>query len=67
MCSGSDLDGDLYFASWDDLLIPNEVHEPMDYSSSAQTNKSTDVVINDVIEFFVEFIETDQVFKTFIS
>ena len=31
-CSGSDLDGDLYFCSWDPLLIPPRLHEPMDYS-----------------------------------
>jgi hypothetical protein len=30
-CSGSDLDGDLYFVSWDELLIPPEQDPPMDY------------------------------------
>ncbi|KAI5078515.1 hypothetical protein GOP47_0006186 [Adiantum capillus-veneris] len=30
-CSGSDLDGDLYFVSWDENLIPPTVHPPQDY------------------------------------
>lgn len=30
-CSGSDLDGDLYFVSWDEALIPPEIDVPMDY------------------------------------
>lgn len=31
-CSGSDLDGDLYFVSWDESLIPPTMEEPMDYT-----------------------------------
>ncbi|MCO5610326.1 hypothetical protein L7F22_064562 [Adiantum nelumboides] len=30
-CSGSDLDGDLYFVSWDENLIPPSIHPPQDY------------------------------------
>ncbi|WZZ29308.1 hypothetical protein YC2023_012709 [Brassica napus] len=32
-CSGSDLDGDLYFVSWDPELIPPNTYEPMDYTA----------------------------------
>jgi hypothetical protein len=61
MCSGSDLDGDLYFVSWEPLLIPSKMHEPMDYESSTKIKiKSCDVEIEDVINFFVDFIEVDQ-------
>ena len=30
-CSGSDLDGDLYFVTWDERLIPPVTEAPMDY------------------------------------
>lgn len=32
-CSGSDLDGDLYFVSWNEDLIPENNVEPMGYGS----------------------------------
>ncbi|PHT45982.1 hypothetical protein CQW23_15140 [Capsicum baccatum] len=32
--SGSDLDGDLYFVTWNEELIPSETFEPMIYSST---------------------------------
>lgn len=59
MCSGSDLDGDLYFATWEPLLIPSRTETPMDYESPPTANTSN-VVINDVIDFFAKFIEIDQ-------
>ena len=31
-CSGSDLDGDIYFVSWDQPLIPFRMVAPMDYT-----------------------------------
>ncbi|KAJ7568127.1 hypothetical protein O6H91_01G019700 [Diphasiastrum complanatum] len=31
-CSGSDLDGDLYFVSWDEGLIPPSTDPPMNYN-----------------------------------
>lgn len=31
-CSGGDLDGDLYFISWDENLIPPNIVAPMDYT-----------------------------------
>lgn len=30
-CSGGDLDGDLFFISWDKGLIPSQTVSPMDY------------------------------------
>lgn len=31
-CSGGDLDGDLFFISWDKDLIPPQTDNPMDYT-----------------------------------
>jgi len=31
-CSGGDLDGDLFFISWDNDLIPCQTEAPMDYT-----------------------------------
>lgn len=31
-CSGGDLDGDLFFISWDKDLIPSQIDNPMDYT-----------------------------------
>jgi len=31
-CSGGDLDGDLFFISWDKDLIPAQTEAPMDYT-----------------------------------
>ncbi|CAM0904284.1 unnamed protein product [Alopecurus aequalis] len=33
-CSGGDLDGDLYFITWDDKLVPEKVDTPMDYTAA---------------------------------
>ena len=61
MCSGSDLDGDLYFVTWEPTLIPTTMHEPMDYSQKGHIKlKDCEIVIEDIIRFFVEFIEVDQ-------
>ena len=60
MCSGSDLDGDLYFVTWEPSLIPKHMEEPMEYDSPPAKNNARDIDINDVIDFFVKFIEIDQ-------
>lgn len=39
MISGGDLDGDLYFVSWDERLIPPKTVECMNYSDSKQLTK----------------------------
>lgn len=44
-CSGSDLDGDLYFVSWDKDLIPPTTDEPMDYTSPGAMNLDHPVTI----------------------
>lgn len=48
-CSGSDLDGDIYFVCWDDELIPHKQFEPMDYSPAPTTRLDHDVRIEVLI------------------
>jgi RNA-dependent RNA polymerase len=40
MMAGGDLDGDLYFVSWDERLIPNRIVPPMDYKSNFRKKKN---------------------------
>lgn len=52
--SGSDLDGDLYFVTWDENLIPPSKRSwpPMEYSPVAVKELSRPVNHLDIIEFF---------------
>ena len=59
MCSGSDLDGDLYFVSWDPTLLPPTTHEPMDYEAPA-AKETENIGLSDIIEYAVNFIANDQ-------
>lgn len=44
-CSGSDLDGDVYFVSWDPDLIPPRRYAPMDYTPAPCVTLDHDVTI----------------------
>ncbi|XP_058113286.1 RNA-dependent RNA polymerase 6-like [Magnolia sinica] len=52
--SGSDLDGDHYFATWDENLIPPSKMSslPMDYTPAEVKEKKHNVTHPDIIEFF---------------
>ena len=56
-CSGSDLDGDNYFVFYDKDLIINDKYlsNPMNYSFSLKLNKKDNIQIKDVIEYFAEY------------
>ena len=56
-CSGSDLDGDNYFVFYDKDLIINEryLSTPMNYSFSLKPKKKDNIQIDDVIEYFAEY------------
>ncbi|KAL9265309.1 RNA-dependent RNA polymerase 1-like protein [Drosera capensis] len=58
-CSGSDLDGDIYFVSWDPELVPPQQEEPMDYTSAEPMVLDHDVTIEEVQEHFTNFIVND--------
>ncbi|XP_043696161.1 probable RNA-dependent RNA polymerase 1 [Telopea speciosissima] len=55
-CSGSDLDGDLYFVSWDPALIPPRQIEPMEYDPAATITLDHDVTMEEVEEYFTDYI-----------
>ncbi|XP_059448546.1 RNA-dependent RNA polymerase 1-like isoform X1 [Corylus avellana] len=58
-CSGSDLDGDIYFVCWDPELIPPKQAQPMDYSPAQTIQLDHDVTIEEVEEYFVNYIVND--------
>ncbi|ELA46428.1 hypothetical protein VCUG_02106 [Vavraia culicis subsp. floridensis] len=62
MCSGSDLDGDLYFVSWDARLIPPIEHFPQNYQSSSYLSKEH-IVAQDMVNFFTRFAKEDELGK----
>ncbi|KAL6911456.1 hypothetical protein ACP4OV_000261 [Aristida adscensionis] len=57
-CSGSDLDGDIYFVSWDQSLIPTRTRmvAPMDYSPAPTEILDHDVTIEEIEEYFTNYI-----------
>ncbi|XP_004297425.1 PREDICTED: RNA-dependent RNA polymerase 1 isoform X1 [Fragaria vesca subsp. vesca] len=58
-CSGSDLDGDIYFVCWDPELIPPKQIQPMDYTPAPPIEMDQDVTIEEVEEYFVNYIVND--------
>ncbi|KAL3500883.1 hypothetical protein ACH5RR_039976 [Cinchona calisaya] len=59
--SGSDLDGDLYFVTWDDDLIPPSKRSwpPMDYAPGDIKTLPREVKHQDIIEFFSKNMVTE--------
>uniref|UniRef100_A0A7N2L809 RNA-dependent RNA polymerase n=1 Tax=Quercus lobata TaxID=97700 RepID=A0A7N2L809_QUELO len=51
-CSGSDLDGDIYFVCWDPELLPPRQIQPMDYSPAQSLQLDHDVTIEVLLMFF---------------
>ncbi|KAI8647751.1 RNA dependent RNA polymerase-domain-containing protein [Parasitella parasitica] len=58
MCSGGDLDGDDYTIYWDPRLIPSSNYVAMDYTP-APPKLVDDVKIKDILKFFVNYINND--------
>ncbi|KAJ8753412.1 hypothetical protein K2173_019811 [Erythroxylum novogranatense] len=58
-CSGSDLDGDVYFVCWDRQLIPPMRSPPMDYTTPPTIVLDHDVTIKEVQEYFTDYILND--------
>lgn len=57
MCSGSDLDGDMFLVSWNADLIPKRLFEPDTYTSATFLTKET-VSINDVVNFYIRYMRS---------
>ena len=59
--SGSDLDGDKYFVTWYDKLIPaRENEDPMDFTSPEKKVLQRPVEVGDMIQFVSDYIKNDQ-------
>lgn len=58
-CSGGDLDGDLFFVSWDKDLIPCETEMPMDYTGRRPRMMDHDVTLEEIQKFFVDYMIND--------
>lgn len=59
--SGSDLDGDKYFVTWLDKLIPTRRNEePMDFTAPEKKTLTRPVQVSDMIEFVSDYIKNDQ-------
>ncbi|XAR50155.1 RNA-directed RNA polymerase [Bertholletia excelsa] len=58
-CSGGDLDGDLYFISWDKNLIPTQTVDPMDYTGRRPRIMDHDVTLEEIHKFFVDYLIND--------
>ncbi|KAF8398930.1 hypothetical protein HHK36_014795 [Tetracentron sinense] len=58
-CAGGDLDGDTYFVSWDPALIPPRQIQPMEYTSAPRKLFDHDVTIEEVEEYFTNYILND--------
>lgn len=58
--SGGDLDGDLYYIMWGADAIPQRICTPADYPRVAPVDIGRQVVRKDMTDFFIKFMETDQ-------
>ncbi|KAK6579875.1 hypothetical protein PZA11_007583 [Diplocarpon coronariae] len=58
--SGGDLDGDLYNIVWDPECLPSKYCEPADYPRQPAMDIGRTVERDDMTDFFVTFMETDQ-------
>nr|GMC60375.1 RNA-dependent RNA polymerase 2 [Ipomoea batatas] len=58
-CSGGDLDGDLYFISWDKNLIPSQTVKPMDYTGRRPRIVDHEVTMEEIQRFFVDYMISD--------
>ncbi|PQQ02925.1 RNA-dependent RNA polymerase 2 [Prunus yedoensis var. nudiflora] len=58
-CSGGDLDGDLFFISWDKDLVPSYTVPPMDYSARRPRIMDHTVTLEEIQKFFVDYMIND--------
>lgn len=60
MLSGGDLDGDDFFVIWDPTLIPERWNHPaMNYTSPPPPQLDRDVNVDDLRDFFVNYMKND--------
>lgn len=61
MISGGDLDGDLYFVSWDERLLPSQTEDAMSYESkkNEEFNESSEIKVQQMLDFFIKYMNFD--------
>lgn len=59
-CSGSDLDGDLYFVTWETRLVPPTTKDPMIYDTTPPIQEPGTYGIDTLISFFRKFVTNDR-------
>ena len=60
MLSGGDLDGDIYQILFDSRAMPKCVYAPAEYHAETPKNLGRPVERQDMTDFFIEFMATDQ-------
>ena len=58
--SGGDLDGDIFHIIYDKRLIPPRTVVPADYAPTPARNLGRPVEVNDIVDFFIEFMNMDR-------
>ncbi|XP_050223876.1 RNA-dependent RNA polymerase 2 [Mercurialis annua] len=58
-CSGGDLDGDQFFISWDEGLVPSEMESPMNYQGRRPRIMDHNVTLEEIHKFFVDYMIND--------
>ncbi|OWM90483.1 RNA-dependent RNA polymerase 2 [Punica granatum] len=58
-CSGGDLDGDLFFVSWEEDLVPTHIETPMDYTARRLRIMDHDVTPEEIYKFFINYMIND--------
>lgn len=58
--SGGDLDGDRYYVMWDEHCKPKRTFMPADYARQTPIDIQRAVTKEDMTDFFIQFMETDQ-------
>jgi len=58
--SGGDLDGDLFHIIYDQRLVPDFTVPPADYTSSGTKDLGRPVQVNDIADFFIEYMNMDR-------
>jgi hypothetical protein len=54
------LDGDRYYIMWDENAQPKKYFTPADYPRLPPIDNDQPVTRNDMTDFFIQFMETDQ-------
>ncbi|EFR03506.1 RNA-dependent RNA polymerase 1 [Nannizzia gypsea CBS 118893] len=67
MLSGGDLDGDLYNIIYDTRLLPQKTFSPADYPRAEAKELDRKVETEDIIDFFVTFMQQDQLGRIAIT